>query len=426
MEGAIPIATICDSCDKWINRNEIAHPDRTYYGVKNWAWHQLEEAAAIKCAICTILHRRLRALYPRNKSLQLEWMYSENGFSITVKLDKAIGLEAGKESCLLEASPLDGRNLESAGRSAMYEYPRRTDASSVISLVRSWMVHCSTNHRSCHRHPSTYYPPRLLDVRHEQVRLIVPKEMDSFTDTYATLSHCWGARPTFLKLTSTNMGELCQGISLGQLPQNFSDAIDLCRRLGLAYLWIDSLCIIQEGDGSVEDWLYHVTEMRHIYQEATINIAASRAANAETGMYVERSSHHLKLSVIRSHGTGKVSSGLYLLLEHKMAEYEGSWHKSPLNCRGWVFQERLLSPRSVYFAEEQVHWECCEQQFCETYPAGTNVRLEAVVPGFSLPTLGSNRHAKELEEFIIKYEDMIHHFTSSQLTYPDIGTLFPS
>ncbi|KAF2243629.1 heterokaryon incompatibility, partial [Trematosphaeria pertusa] len=72
-------------------------------------------------------------------------------------------------------------------------------------------------------------------------------------EPYAILRHCWGANPKFLTLTSTNMVEPRQGIKVSLLPRNFQDAISICKQLRLPYIWIDSLCIVQSGEGSEED-----------------------------------------------------------------------------------------------------------------------------------------------------------------------------
>ncbi|ORX99625.1 heterokaryon incompatibility, partial [Clohesyomyces aquaticus] len=92
---------------------------------------------------------------------------------------------------------------------------------------------------------------------------------------YATLSHCWGLHPSFLTLEASNLNSFEKGIPVQSLAQNFHNAIEVCKRLELRYLWIDGLCILQSGVGSEDDWLCHVTEMRTIYRNSYINISAT-------------------------------------------------------------------------------------------------------------------------------------------------------
>ncbi|KAF1968080.1 hypothetical protein BU23DRAFT_435320, partial [Bimuria novae-zelandiae CBS 107.79] len=105
---------------------------------------------------------------------------------------------------------------------------------------------------------------------------------------YATFSHCWGENPQFIRLTTENIAQFSEEISFQDLPRNFQDAVTLCKRMQIRYLWIDSLCIIQSGEGSIQDWNFHVNEMRRIYLNSLLTIAASRAKDAEQGMFTER------------------------------------------------------------------------------------------------------------------------------------------
>ena len=58
---------------------------------------------------------------------------------------------------------------------------------------------------------------------------------------------------------------MCLEVPLKDLPLAFQHAVGITKRLGINYLWIDSLCILQSGKGSSEDWRKHLTEMRLVY-----------------------------------------------------------------------------------------------------------------------------------------------------------------
>jgi Heterokaryon incompatibility protein (HET) len=90
---------------------------------------------------------------------------------------------------------------------------------------------------------------------------------------YAALSHMWGdvesAPP--LRAIRSNYNDLKNGIPLGRLPRNFADAVETCRRLSIKYIWIDSLCIIQD---SIDDWKTEAATMHLVYKNALITITA--------------------------------------------------------------------------------------------------------------------------------------------------------
>ena len=59
---------------------------------------------------------------------------------------------------------------------------------------------------------------------------------------YACLSHCWGSGGLSFKLMKSDRLDLCHGLPAHNLPETFQDAVQICDRLGIEYLWIDGLC----------------------------------------------------------------------------------------------------------------------------------------------------------------------------------------
>jgi hypothetical protein len=86
-------------------------------------------------------------------------------------------------------------------------------------------------------------------------------------------------------LKMTNLNQFIECIDIAELPKTFQDAIEISRRLDIRFLWIDSLCIIQD---SKEDWLKESVIMGDIYQHAYCNIAATAAPDGRTGCFLER------------------------------------------------------------------------------------------------------------------------------------------
>lgn len=156
-------------------------------------------------------------------------------------------------------------------------------------------------------------------------------------------------------------------IPLSELPQTFVDAILLTRNLGFEYLWIDSLCIIQDDNG---DWIRESARMAEIYQGAILTISADGAWNSHEGLFyaVNKRSFASPLAI---HFPG-MAEGSKLSARLTTLEIAGnrvhaitSNKENPLRRRAWALQEWLLSPRIVYFATGELLWECRTHQKCE-------------------------------------------------------------
>ncbi|CAG8971379.1 hypothetical protein HYALB_00006929 [Hymenoscyphus albidus] len=172
------------------------------------------------------------------------------------------------------------------------EHNYHEDCTSVIAcqeLASHWFQECLQNHQKCHKPSSKEpHPTRLLSVGSKgapKLRLHV-NDANSLQaeQSYATLSHCWSSKK-IKKLLDDDLISMIKGISVDELPKTFQDAIELTRRLEIQFLWIDSLCIIQD---STEDWEQESARMESVYKNAVCNIAATAAENGEKGCFVKR------------------------------------------------------------------------------------------------------------------------------------------
>jgi hypothetical protein len=249
----------------------------------------------------------------------------------------------------------------------------------VLQRLVFWLQNCQKNHPLCARdNDPAVYPPRLLDVS-KAVVFLVPDTTKIIGTPYVALSYSWGPNPQHLILTAQNITTLCECIPDDTLHPTFRNAVEITRKLGMDYLWIDSLCIIQRD---VNDWLRHLPIMGSIYQNCTMNVAAAIGFDASAGCFASRNPievapcvvHLQKVTSIDA-ANGKdpiiqresTPSPHLLVPEPLFAEGIDHFH---LDTRGWVCQERLLSPRTVHFAN-QLFWECSESQnVCEMVPEG--------------------------------------------------------
>lgn len=249
-----------------------------------------------------------------------------------------------------------------------------------MKLVSQWLESCSQSHTSCNFFPSTRpfrYPTRLLYVgehSNSAIRLCITAET-SPTGNYAALSHCWGS-VSCIKLLMSNIENMKKEIQFDSLPKTFREAAKVARRLQISYLWIDSMCIIQD---SIEDWQRESAQMDSVYNNSYCNIAAAHSVNCEGGLFVTRDPSLIEELRVETEWEN-LKKMKFIVNDPKF------WIRrvddAPLHHRGWVLQERILSRRTVHFGFDQILWECSENDGCETYPQGIPQGIFRRPPGW--------------------------------------------
>lgn len=236
-------------------------------------------------------------------------------------------------------------------------------------LIREWLKECQTSHELCNQHSegSQFVPKRLLDIRsgayEDGVRLVhtessVPYLRKERSPRYIALSHCWGRSPMY-KTEQASLQCRMQRIPILDLPKTFQDAITVCRNIGFRYIWVDSLCIIQD---SSDDWEEQSAQMGEIYAHASLTIAASSGEDSSAGFLQPRSKHisHL-LQFPRPRKW--FSDASVLKVRRKLPNRVGD--QDPLYARAWVYQERMLASCLISFGSDELLWECKEMTRCE-------------------------------------------------------------
>ena len=232
--------------------------------------------------------------------------------------------------------------------------PSTTSSDTTFALVKEWLTDCLDRHHECKSNHSNDKDNFLTQVRF--LRLTDDKAFlftHASPDRYVCLSYCWGAKANMPKLLKENLTKRkADGIVIADLPQTFKDAIDICRRFGVNYLWIDALCIIQDDP---DDWRVQSAFMADVYENGYFTIAASKARNPDQGCF-ENDLHPLL--------QGKRLPGYNNLFARHM--YRGPMDKPdyptfsavPLLERAWVYQEMCLSPRTIHYGLHEVYWHC--------------------------------------------------------------------
>lgn len=158
---------------------------------------------------------------------------------------------------------------------------------------------------------------------------------------YAALSHRWGNNMPLLTTRAT-IADRLREISFQQLPKTFQEAVKLVRLLSIRYLWIDTLCIVQDD---TKDWEIQAATMANIYSHAFITIAAAGAKGCESGLWHPS----------RNSAGGEWENSNFRL---RFEGLHSNLGETPLVTRGWVLQEQILSRRVLYLAEPQMIWRC--------------------------------------------------------------------
>jgi len=244
-------------------------------------------------------------------------------------------------------------------------------------IAKGWLTDCRKNHQNC---PDTAVPPalpsRVLDVGSISSPTCRLVQTEGVPGHYAALSHCWGG-PISPLLDKNTLEPFQREIPLTSLPANFYDAIVITRQLAIQYLWIDSLCIVQD---SAEDWESESAVMGDIYRRSLVTISALDSAHSRAGILSPRkpleddssedgnsqdtstlpstrpTMSWLPISDTDPTRTVQVQEPTHI----KQLSLVFKLKQAPLLGRGWTLQESILPPRQLYYTSQQIFWRCLQ------------------------------------------------------------------
>ncbi|KAJ1323750.1 HET domain-containing protein [Microdochium nivale] len=244
-----------------------------------------------------------------------------------------------------------------------------------ISMIREAWHRCKTSHAICSHDQSHAMPTRVIaileirDMHDDQLRLVHCRDDDDDDDNddsvrgepYIALSYCWGPPAPTLRLDHGTLTAMTSGFRESALSKAHRDTIHLARALGVKYVWIDALCIIQ---GDADDWARESMRMASVYGNAALTIIAGRSADARLSFATLPSAQQKSqpqrpppclIPLSRTAGgtsTGRETDNLVGvgMLRSRLA--------GPTTSRGWCFQEDLLSRRVIIFGQAQLTYRC--------------------------------------------------------------------
>lgn len=235
--------------------------------------------------------------------------------------------------------------------------------------ARGWLRQCLEEHDCATKARGSdvnRQPKRLLDLRGDRIRLFeTDKSEKPFDEPYVCLSHRWGdAQHRRLTSTVNTIQQHLQGILWDDLPRTFQDAVTICRRFSVEYLWIDSLCILQEYNGMTDDeakqtmadFVQENSMMATIYRNSYFTISADMSTNMNSGIFCARSYESHRIQAIDNDGNA-VSIHIRQPTFHLTT--------TDLETRAWTLQEYVLPARVLSFGAFDISWRCQERYTCE-------------------------------------------------------------
>jgi len=292
-------------------------------------------------------------------------------------------------------------------------YGRKLPTSSIdFNLLSHWIETCARKTAEESRMDSVAKPKqpklslRLIDVIHQS--LIGPIEAPE----YIALSYMWGKITPFT-LIRANLSDLQKNRALSTndliIPQTIRDAMDVCRRLGERYLWVDSLCIVQDAKDKHDE----IGQMDKIYQRAKMTIVAAYGTGADAGLLGVRPASRLSSQRVVDVQGMKLSSVLPGL--------GNAVDATPWNTRAWTYQERLLSNRKLYFCKDQVFFECDHGQYREDMliDPHSNAQLREVTYGTDPKHGTAHKIVYRNKLNLHVYEEIVFEYTSRNLSYEE-------
>ncbi|OCL07599.1 HET-domain-containing protein, partial [Glonium stellatum] len=253
-----------------------------------------------------------------------------------------------------------------------------TGSEASFEIARFWLKECVERHPNCPKPAANgFLPTRVIDVGTEgkpeallceTKRATIPESQRQFV----ALSHCWGTAQ-ILTTTSQNLHERLACIPLSLLPPVFRDAVIATRKMGIRYLWIDSLCILQD---SHSDWQAESVQMCEVYHSAILTISSSHSPDAQGGLFVDRDGAAdlpFEVELDLPPETMRAFEGFRLFPTPVRDEIYDS-RDIPLETRAWTFQELVLAPRILKYEATSMRWECLTIHGSERHPYGGGSR----------------------------------------------------
>ncbi|KAK8108854.1 hypothetical protein PG984_014655 [Apiospora sp. TS-2023a] len=391
---------LCASCSIKVPLQDDNEYGTGQKGLISWddtcpEYPSLDASSEAGCAMCSMLRK---ALLRRNIAHQgavrvvarYKYEFQDEGYD----LDGGHGGPMARFPCrvtdhedrelatiMFSMTSGDDRICEWLGTSGYYEtYPlHRKNVKRLKKVLKSWALNARQS-------PDGFLPTRLINVGRNggpKPRLVITADYlteNPGTDIdYACLSYCWGPKDAAgrqLTTTSNNLDSHCQYIDIDQLPPVVGDTVLACRTLGIQFVWIDALCIVQ---GDSDDWDRESAMMASVYFYSHLTICPLTSRSCLEGflgpreMGVQLPFHSLKHPGLNGHYRLSEAYNDTDADDIMPQEFDNKvrTRNSPFSLeldkllstwakRGWTMQEEQCSRRILYFGRKRLHYVCRE------------------------------------------------------------------
>jgi hypothetical protein len=239
-----------------------------------------------------------------------------------------------------------------------------------IRKIRQLLDDCTSK---CHPETtSSFMPTRLIDVGHDAsaiARLVLSSNISKTKQTkYAALSYCWGSdkdAESQFKTERASLEHRCIGLPSEVMTPTTNDAIALAKAIGLRYLWIDALCIVQDDE---DDWSHESSQMNLVYRHAFVTFCSLNSDSChESFLYRAPAVEVPFQSTIRRAIKGSYFIRLRSSTDRYIDRTKLGWDYalSKWNARCWTFQEKEMSTRRLGFGSLRMHFACAKYRWSE-------------------------------------------------------------
>ncbi|KAH7085664.1 heterokaryon incompatibility protein-domain-containing protein [Paraphoma chrysanthemicola] len=236
-----------------------------------------------------------------------------------------------------------------------------------FAKIRSWICTCEREHKhgDCSKPARSPLPDRViaLDVKSDAISLKL-LTTNGESEKYLALSHRWGSSP-LITTTTKNLTAMSENIDLAALPRTFTDAVLCAKNLGVRYLWIDSLCIVQDD---MTDWQRQSAKMESYYSGAYLVVAAASADGSNVGFLKERPPIYTGIPFETVSGSGILDMVVRRIMPHRTGSRltaSVAMEHDYIDSRAWCMQETILARRTVFFHNSELLWQCQSTTDCE-------------------------------------------------------------
>lgn len=255
--------------------------------------------------------------------------------------------------------------------------------------MRLWIRECTNTHQICSiPNKDHFFPLRIIDVGRcvsgnagsDRV-FIISKGSDSTPDTsrsYAALSYSWGGEANFKSTVKYIASYETDGIPIKDLPQTLQDAIMCTQEIGLRYLWVDALCIIQDDPLDKRE---QIPQIRNTFHFATVTLVGSRSKTVYDGFLGKPKSSGRRSGPLPYYSPSFTKAGAFHLVHTYVHEYS----EDPVNQRAWTLEEALLSPRLLIYSACGLQWNCQQVNDVACQGAGSHISFGPRSAQYRLP-----------------------------------------